>query len=262
MHRLIGRTALGLFAAAALAMASCGGDTEDPAGPGTETGAPDGDAALVLAASADHLAQETFAFESSMGQLMSMSGAMNPADRTGEMSMTIASQGMEMAMEIVIAEPDIWLNLGEMGAALGVETTWMHMDTTRLPDGFLGSQEAAGDLNGAAELLKGLGPVTRVDEHTFQGEIDVTAGDSAVFDEQTLNLLGDEATSLEFTATVDDQDRLTHLEIAMPPVPDLPPGTDSLDIRYFDFGTPVEVSPPPADQVSELPEELYQMFTG
>lgn len=260
MHRLIGRAALGLFAALALAMASCGGDTEDPTGP--DTGPPDGDAALALASSANHLQDEPFAFESTLGSVLSMSGAMDPADRIGSLTMSITNQGTTLDMDVVIAEPDIWLNLGEMGAALGTETPWMHMDTAQLPEGFLGAGSAGGDLNGVAELLEGLGPVTQVDEHTFEGEIDVTVGESAVFDQQTLDMLGEEATSLPFTATVDDQGRLTNLTIDMPQVPELPPGTDTLEIRYFDFGTEVAATPPPDDQVSEMPEELYQMFSG
>lgn len=261
MHRLIGRTGA-LFAALTLAVAGCATDTEDPTADGAN-GAPDADPAVVLASSADNLAQEPFRFEMTMGSLLTADGAMDPTAGTASVTMTIVAEGTEMNMEIIATEADMWANLGEIGAMLGAETEWMHMDLTRLGgEGFMGMKPGETDLAGTAEMLEGLGTVERVDDHTFEGVIDVTKGSSGLFDEEMISSLGEEATTLDFTATVDDQERLTHMEIALPPMPDLPEDADSIEIRYFDFGEPVEVTPPSEDEVSEMPAEFYEMFTG
>jgi len=258
---LIRRTGLGLLLALSLAVTGCadGGGSSDPGGqPGGDPGA---DPKLALASSADALAQESFRMEMTMGDIMSATGAMDPAAGTGTVTMSIAAEGMEMNIETIFTDTDVWTSLGDLGAILGVEATWMHIDQSRLPaEGFMGVKPGETDLANAAEMLQALGNVEQVDEHTYRGELDVTKGDQTLFDEEMLNALGDGATSVPFTATLDDQGRLTHMVIDFPELPDFPAST--MELHYFDFGAPVEISPPPADEVTEMPDEFYQMFQG
>jgi hypothetical protein len=249
MHRPIVRTGLGLFAALTLAVTGCAVDPTEIADP-----------RLALAASTETLEQESFRFEMTMGDSMNATGAVDPAAETGTVAMSIAAGGMEMDFETIIVGTEMWTNLGELGGLVGVETDWLHIDQTRLgEDGFAGVEPGELDLVGAAEMLKGLGTVEQVDANTFRGEIEVTRGESTVFADEMLKALGEDSITLDFVATVDDQDRLTELVVELPPIPQLP--AKELELRYFDFGSPVEVSPPPADQVTELPEAFYDMFS-
>lgn len=263
MHRLIRRGGLGLLVALALAVTACAGEQTGDADQGVPatTGAPAADPKLALASSADALQQEPFRMEMAMGDLMSATGAMDPAAGAGSVEMTIVAQGTELTIETRFTEADAWINLGDMGALLGAEAAWMHIDQSQLPEGgFMGVAPGETDMANTAEMLQSLGTVEQVDERTFQGEIDVSQGESGLIDEEMLSAMGDEATHLPFTATLDDQGRLASMVIEFPAMPDFPAG--SLEIRYFDYGTPVEVSPPPADEVSEMPPEFYQMFQG
>jgi len=263
VHRLIRRSGLGLLVALALAVTACAGEQSGAPDPGAQaaTGAPEADPKLALASSADALQQEPFRMEMAMGDLMSATGAMDPTAGAGSVAMTIVAQGMELNIETRFTEGDAWINLGEMGALLGAQATWMHIDQSQLPEGgFMGVAPGETDLANTAEMLQSLGTVEQVDEHTFQGELDVTQGESGLIDEEMLAAMGDDASHLPFTATLDDQGRLASMVIEFPPMPDFP--AETMEIRYFDYGTPVEVSPPPADEVSEMPPEFYQMFQG
>jgi hypothetical protein len=247
MQRGIVRTGLGLFAGLTLAVTGCAADpVEDPG--------------LVLAASTETLAQESFRFELTAGELMSASGAVDPAADAGSVTMSLAFGGMAMDVEAVVLGTEMWANLGAFGGLLGVGEPWLHIDQSRLGEsGFAGVEPEELDLVGAAELLKGLGTVEQIDEYTFRGEIELARGSSTVFADELLKALGEESVTLEFTATVDDEGRLTRLVVDLPPTPQVP--AEELELRYFDFGAPVEVSPPPADQVTELPEAFYDMFS-
>jgi hypothetical protein len=254
VHRWIVRTGLGLFAALTLAAAGC---SADPGGTANEVTA--ADPGFVLAASTDALEQEPYQVEMTMGDLMTAAGFVDPMAEATSLEVSIGAEGIQMTVEAIVIGDDIWTNLGDLDAMLGVETEWMHIDQARLGDeGVFGLAPDQLDVAGAAEMLKGLDTVEQVDAHTFEGEIDLAESAPTAYRDQLLEALGEGSTTVEFVATVDDQGRLTHLVITLPPHPDLP--ADQLEMRYFDFGTPVEIAPPPADQVSELPAEFYDMF--
>jgi len=238
----------GLLAGLALAVTGCAGD------------APAEDPSLVLAASTQTLEEESFRFEMAAGDLMNATGAVDPAADAGSVTLSLAHGGMAMDVEAIVLGTEMWTNLGELGGLLGVEAQWLHIDQSRLgEDGFAGIEPEQLDLVGAAELLKSLGTVEQVDEHTFRGEIEVVPGASTVFADQLLEALGEESLTLEFVATVDDQDRLTELVVDLPRNEQVP--AERLELRYFDFGSPVDISPPPADEVTEMPEAFYDMFS-
>ena len=253
MHRLMRRSALGLVTVLTLAVTACGSGN---GGGGDGAGDTQGeDPALQLTSSVETLNEETFKIEMTMGDLLNANGAVDGAGGTGRMSMTVGTEGQALDMEIVFTESDMWMNMGELGAMLGAETPWMHVDLTQLgEEGFMGMKPGETDFAGAAQMLQALGEVEQVDDRTFEGEIDLTKADSAMIDEETLG----GATTLPFTATLDEQGRLTQMEVDLPEAEGMP--ADNLVVRYFDFGQPVEITPPPAEEVSEMPAEFYQMF--
>jgi hypothetical protein len=244
-----------LLAGLALVVAGCAGDVSQTAGERTAD-----EPGVVLAASTQTLEEESFRFEMTAGDLISADGAVDPATDAGTVTVTLAQDGMAMDFESIVVGTEMWTNLGDLGGLLGVDSPWLHIDQTRLgEEGFAGIEPAQLDLVGAAELLRSLGNVEQVDEHTFRGEIEVAPGESTNFADRLLEELEVESLTLEFVATVDDQDRLTTLVVDLPRTERIP--AEQLELRYFDFGAPVEVSPPPADQVTELPEAFYDMFS-
>jgi hypothetical protein len=251
VQRLIKRSALGLFTALTLAVTACGSDNGGGGTGNNETEDP----TLQLTSSVEALNEETFKIEMTMGDLLDGNGAVDAAGGAGQMSMTVGAEGQTLDMEIVFTESDMWMNLGELGAMIGAETPWMHVDLSRLgEEGFMGMKPGETDFAGTTQMLQALGEVEQVDDRTFQGEIDLTQADSAMIDEEMLG----GTTMLPFTAILDEEGRLTQLEVDFPEMEGMP--ADNLVVRYFDFGQPVEITPPPAEEVSEMPAELYQMF--
>lgn len=255
MQPPIRRTRLGLsgiIAGLALAVTGCatGGTT------GQATG---DDPALLLRSSAEAIGDQTYRMEMTVGALMTATGSVDPATGAGEMTMTFTQGGTGLEIRIVFTEADMWMNAGELGELLGAGTPWMHVDLSRLgPDGFMGIEPGAADPSGATRLLRGLDDVRQIDDHTFEGEIDLTGASTAMLDERSLAMLGED--SVPFTATIDDQDRLTHLSVDFPQVEGAEGLVDTVEVRLSDFGAPVEITPPPADQVSPVPEELYELL--
>lgn len=251
MRTPFGRYVVGILAALTLAVTACGSDNGGGNG-GTNN---NGDPSLQLASSVEALSNESFKVEMSMGDLLTATGAVDAPGETGQLAMTLGMEGESLTMEIIFTKTDMWMNMGELGALMGVETPWMHLDLSQLgEEGFMGFKPGDTDFAGTAEMMQALGDVERVDATTFRGEIDLTKADDTLLDEEML----DGMTTLSFTATLDDQGRLTRLEIDLPEVEGVP--ADSMVVRYYDFGSPVEISPPSADEVTEAPAQLYQMF--
>jgi hypothetical protein len=244
------RSAVGIVAALALAVTACGSDNG-----GGNGGTSSKDPALQLASSVEALNEESFKVEVTMGDLMTATGAVDGPGRAGRMAMSLGMEGQSLDMEVIFTETDMWMNMGDLGTLLGAEKPWMHLDLSQLGgDGFMGLKPGETDFAGTAKMMKAVTNVERVDDTTIRGEIDVTKVEDTVVDEEMLA----GQTTLSFTATLDDQGRLTQLEVDLPETQGVSVGT--LVVRYYDFGQPVDVSPPPADEVSEAPAQLYQMF--
>lgn len=243
---------LGAAGALVLTLAACGGDEGS-----------DADPALRLTSSADALADEPYRIEMTMGDLMSAEGSVDPAAGATEITMNMDMGVMSMDMRIITTPTDAWMDMGEQfRSQLGVDATWMHMDLSRLPEGAL-NVEPGGDPTNTVDFLQSAADVEQVDDRTFEGVLDLTESAPAMFDDDTISQLGDEATSVSFTATLDDQDRLSTLVITLPQVEELeaaPVPFDALELRFFDYGADVQITEPSADEVQPMPELLYEQF--
>jgi hypothetical protein len=245
----------GLAIAAVATLTAC---TAEAGGVGRSAQAV-GDPAVVLAGSTEVLSEESYRFEVTMSPRMSATGAVDPAAPAGEVTVSVTADGTAHEIEVRFVGDDMWVSPGELGGLLGIETAWMHVDQSRLGErGFAGLRPGELDLVGAAEMLRGLGNVEQIDDNTFRGEITLTRGEAPPLADQALRALGEQSITLQFEATVDDQERLTRLVIEYPAAAEYP--ARQLEVRYFDFGSPVAVTPPPADQVTELPAEFYRML--
>ena len=263
MRRTLAKAGLAAAAALTLALTGCdlldggadGEDSTDGAVAGQEEA---DDPALVLTSSAAALGQESLRFEMTMGDMMTMTGAVDPTAEAAEMAMNMTVEGVSMEMQFIVIGTDTWMNMGELGAFFGATTPWMLVDLSRMDSDALGFKPEASDPVGAEEMLQGLGEVERVDDRTFEGVIDLTVASGNLIDDDMVALMGEQASTMTFTATIDDQDRLSQMTIVVPELAEL--DVDAIEVRYFDYGAPIEITPPPADQVSEMADDFYQMF--
>jgi hypothetical protein len=257
VNRSLGLAGLSIAAALLLVATGCGANSPD--GADGDNGRVETDPTVVLASSTTALGEESFRYEMSMGDIMSMTGAMDPEAQAGQMDLWFGMDGMEMEMKFVFIETSVWMNMGELNTMLGAETPWTLLDLSRVgPEGIFGFEPGDTDPAGATEMLQNLGEVEQVGDRSFAGVIDITSTEHPMFDDEFLDMVGEEAATLEFTATIDDQDRLEQFSITLPPMPDLPVNT--IEMRFFDYGSAVDITAPPGDEVSEAPAEFYQMF--
>lgn len=195
-----------------------------------------------------------------MGDVLTMTGSTDPTNGAAHMSMSIQDGMMRLNMEVIVIVPDMWMNMGEAGPMLGLETPWVHIDMTQYTQSlfpFMGTD--LGSLMGFDPTLinESIIDVAKVDDVTFEGELDPLAMDAAMMGGEALDPSGP-ALTVPFTAVVDDQGRLVRMSFT---IPGAPPGVpDTMEASFYDYGVPVEISPPPADEVGPMPEELLELF--
>jgi hypothetical protein len=63
-----------------------------------------------------------------------------------------------------------------------------------------------------------------------------------------------------FTAGLDDQGRLSALTIQLPAANGQP--SQTLEVLYTDYGTPVNVQRPAASEITEAPANVYSSLGG
>src|SRR5690606_26571379 len=59
-----------------------------------------------------------------MGDVLTMTGSTDPTNGAAHMSMSIQDGMMRLNMEVIVIVPDMWMNMGEAGPMLGLETPW------------------------------------------------------------------------------------------------------------------------------------------
>lgn len=258
------RTTLGAIGAAGIfALAACGGDNGGASGTGNGNGnvSQDTDPAITLAAATESLAEEPFKMEMNLGGLGGVRGAVDPAAGLSEITMEFSEGDVSMTLTMIASETDIWMNMGDLGADLGM-AGWMHMDLSRVGGEDLMGISPGADPGNVTAMLETLGDVQRVDDRTFEGVLDLTAATPGAVDEELVEAFGQEATEVAFTATLDDQGRLISMVVTMPDIPELASELSAFEIRYYDHGVPVEITPPSDDEVMPMDEMFYDMFAN
>jgi hypothetical protein len=155
------------------------------------------------------------------------------------------------------------LDLGSLQSQLGVPADqWMSIDESKLT----GAQAVPFDMSGSTDALDVAGLLTSVSDVTYpnpsdptriSGTVDLTAATGVgAPDPSDLKDAGAAAKSTPFTATIDDQGRLTDLKIDA----DAYDGNLSDEIMYSDFGSPDAVSAPAASVPA--PASAYAFFNN
>lgn len=254
--------AIGVSALAALSFAITACDAEGT-GTGTATpttaapSSPAPDAKEALAKAVTELSKTSFKVNMAIGPMRS-TGAMDPGAQQGQMSVAISSGAASVTIETVLSGPDMWIKATGIP---GATNKWMHLDTSKLPkNSALGVRPGQLDPAGAQRLVDSIATVERTGEGRYRGTLDLTkATDQSVVNKSTLDQLGDRAKAVPFEATVDAQGRLANLKMDLGLLQGIP---TVIDVTYSDFGAPVTVTKPAANDVVEAPAEVYQFLGG
>ncbi len=257
-------TVTGLALVTALGLGACQTDKQGPAGaPATPaaaatTSAPDQAALKELQAAAAKLAQDTVKVRSEMGGGVTMTGALDPEAGRGHMRMKMAAPGGAEGSDIRIVKDDgdIYVKFSG-GLANVVGTTWMRVPAETLTAGSTFPVWPEGAPTGAATLARAVTEVRRDGANGYAGLLDVTK--SPTLNKDSLKALGATSGTVPFTATVDDEGRLTGMTVDMS---GLAPTAGTMRTTYSDFGAPVKVTVPSASQVTDPPAALSGLLNA
>ncbi|MEH1170042.1 hypothetical protein V6V47_32160 [Micromonospora sp. CPCC 205539] len=252
MHRRrLATTGVALVAALGLALTGCGNQT------GSDTPAANGSAAPSSSAPADALGQLSAAAqklnENSVrmkmeSSVLSGSGVLDPARKTGDITMKLGPQG---TFRILMAGDDAYLKVTGMA---GLPDKWMHMDATKLGASGQFNLMPDGDPGGAKKMISTVVEVRETAPGSFAGTMDYTR---TLKSDKEIAALGAKAKAVPFTARVDGEGRLTEFAVDTSV---LQASLGTMTTTYSDFGTDVKVTAPPAAQTQEAPPELIKAF--
>ncbi|MEV4479316.1 hypothetical protein [Micromonospora coxensis] len=267
----IRRWSAGVLAAALFVpgLTACKSDSSDSAAPAAAP-ATSADPKQALLDSTKEISKGNFTFTMSGAGEFDGSGTVHTPSKSAELKMVsgqTSADDVAMTMHLVFIDTDSWVKLeigGEMADAIpafkAMKGKYQHIDRSKVK----GADELEFDFSdvdpaGSDALVKAVTDVKRTGEGTYAGTLDATkVTDSDVMDAETVKGLGDKAGALPFTATLDAQGRLTEFTVQMPAVGDT--AAHAMTVKYADYGTATAVQKPPAKQVVEASDQVYEMF--
>jgi hypothetical protein len=199
----------------------------------------------------------TFTIDNGTAGLATMhgTGATDPANRRQTLTMTVTAGGKTMHEQAITIGTDVYLKMDQPIPGVS-RKKWMHVNAAKVAG--LSSTEI-GDLNdpsGLESYAKAAATVRRTGPGQFEGTFDFTKLAPASVSESITSMFGDAMKAVPFTATVDDQGRLTSMVIKMPSMGEgVPPTT--VTVHFNDFGVPLKIQAPAKSQVQEAPKSLF-----
>ena len=259
-----------VFAAIGFAAAGCGGSTSG-GNAGASTGASAGAKVSptptlapkdALVASTTQLQKTSYKFTMSAAGLSGTGATEAASAKTASMSVSGTEEGVSIKMDFILINTDAYIkmDMGQLNAQLGIAANkWMHLDASKLSSDAGLPIGDTGDPTDVTGLFAGLNDVKTTDGKNFTGTIDMTkATGSSTPDADLLDKVGAKAKAVPFTASVDDQGRLTSMKIDGSGIdPQL-----NVSMTFSDYGSPSNVTKPDASQIVEAPSAVQQMFAG
>jgi hypothetical protein len=262
-RRLTGLS-LGVLAAVALAVAGCAGDSATPGAatsgaptPATSSAA-DPAAASQLASSAAALGNSSFKVTLTNGPGVKLTASVDAPGSKGTGTLALSGPNANLELKTLLVGQDLYVQIPGITKA----GTWTHLDVSRLPAGAnVGLRPGQIDPVNTAKVLTSTTDVQQVDARSYKGTLDLTkvAGVTGV-DQVTVQGWGAAASKVPFTAGLDDQGRLSELNLQLPTVNGK--ANPPLDVLYTDYGAPVTADRPAASEVTEAPDNVYTTLGG
>ncbi|MEH1102615.1 hypothetical protein [Micromonospora sp. CPCC 205561] len=253
--RRLATTGVAIVAALALGLTGCATerDAATPAGDGAATSAPAGsapsDARAELVAAALKLNQQSVKM-TLKSSVVNGSGSMDPAARTGDMTMKMGAEG---TFRILMLGDHAYLKITGMQ---GLPKKWLHLDAAKLGKTGQLNLMPDGDPGGAKQMAESVVEVEKTGAGSYSGVLDYTRTKP---DDKAIQALGDKAKAVPFTARADDQGRLVEFAIDTNVLHE---SLGTLITSYSDFGAPVKVQQPPASDTQEAPQELIESLSS
>lgn len=266
-------------------LAACGGTTAGESG----TAAP-ADPKAALAASTKGLDAGNYAFTSSTPEGGKANGAVHAETKSATLEMVTTEKDAAGTISFRFVDTDRYMKMKmdttEMDSSLKdlkdidiedpkmakmvkdlekmVEMfsgrTWMHVDATKVKKGEdLTLDPANPDLTGATTLVDAV-VTAQGDARSVTGTLDATklGEDHGPWEAADFTAMGETAKALPYTATLDEQGRLTKLVLDAPKAGEVPAGPWTIDITGYGAQTAQEK--PAKGEVTEMPENAYEMI--
>jgi hypothetical protein len=267
------RGVAGLLTAVLLAsgLAACGTATTTDGGPNSDAPA---DPKQALLAATEAIGDGNFTFTMTGGELTA-DGSMHAPSRSARITMKSTGDPateISLAIDVIYVEPETWVKTDLSGleelqaglAELGETPTpdpntgkYQHLDRSRIK-GIADLEIDFQDIDpaGSAVLAEAVTEVQKVDGG-FAGTIDLAkATEAGLTDEETVKALGTGAT-VPFTAQVDGENRLTELALQIPAAG----GNEAHELKVgYEYGAATPAQAPPASEVVEATDDMYEMF--
>jgi hypothetical protein len=210
---------------------------------------------LLLAALPDEGAGP-FAFRVTDGEV-TLSGVMDAAHDAASVSFAVPMEpaGRTMMLRLRTVDDLIWFKAGP-GRVGGLPAGWVVVDTDRLDDA-LTAQATVRVAGPVGDLLSGVTRVWQTSSVSFAGVLDLTlAEDDVLLDAAEVAALGKAASAVRFTATVDDEGRLSTVVLTVP----APADGEALriEVTYSGYGTTRPLLAPAAR--TEAPDRVYRLL--
>nr|WP_296063657.1 hypothetical protein [uncultured Actinoplanes sp.] len=265
---------LALSGLVGLTLSGCAGHDEDTA---------PADPKAALTGSVAALKDGNFAFTAKTPEIDG-TGAIHLPSKSASLDFTSKTADGEGAYQVRLVDPDSWVKITvkdlDFGAQLqGADPNdpqvkglmmlsdmfsgkaWMHFDKNKVKGDAakdLSLDLSDGDITGVTDMV-GAVATAQGDEHTITGTIDATkvTGDDGFLSADDIKSTG--ATSVPFSAALDDQGRLSSFEVDMPKSGDTPAGKWTLQISGYGQQKAQEK---PTGSVQEMPEPVYSSLNS
>lgn len=262
MRTRISAVGIAMLATVGLALTGCGprasaGNGSTPS-PSPSLAAPKD----ALVDSVKKLGQNSYAFDLKQTNA-SGQGKVDPANKAAQVQADASSSNGSFKVSVVVVGADYWIKM-DLGSDLDKlakidPTTWMHIDVSKVTKkDSLPVDPSSVDLLDFSTMSDSLVNVQRTDATHYTGTIDLTTVKGAAeLDQDTVKKLGDKAKSVPFTATLDDQGRLTEFKIDGSSIdPEA-----SIDMTFSDYGADQNITKP-TGTVKEAPSSVYDIFNS
>jgi hypothetical protein len=258
-----------LLTSMTLALAGCGVRIVPAVGSGASPtpSAPSERPALdVLRTSTGETGRTAYKFTMAVGE-GTAEGAADPSTGNGRFNVTFVSpeDRLKVTFNILSVDNQAWLkvDLGRVASlpdAPKLPKQWMLLDKSKLenPDDVDFRQ---GDPMDAAVVFGAIVDVKRAGERRYEGTVDLTeATDAFLVDEPHVKALAGRASSIPFSVTIDDRERLTSLEIKVPAAGEHEATT--WKGTYLDYGAAITLNKPKPGEVVPATADAYKLFNG
>jgi len=250
----------GLAVIASLAFTAACNTGKGGSGASTSSPTPAADPVQVLGASTKDLQTTSHKFAVKSGEA-SGSGAVDPAAKTVQMTVSGSAEGMKFQVDLMALVKDYYLKLTGLPIP-GLDTKkWFHLDANKVSSLKGVGVEDITDPVGLKGFDKAIVSAEKTGDRTYKGTLDLSKFTSGSFvDAATAAKNADKIKAVPFEATLDEKGRLTKLSFTVPALDSEP--ADPTEITYSDYGTPVDITKPSADTVIEAPETVYKILSG